>query len=171
MMPLRDYLLDAYAVPSEGRHQDPAWDRPIKVDDLGPGDASPPSCSITVSVPDRLAQGLILRLRNVPHCPKAVALVEGLGGTARSSRDGVELTLPLKSSQGPAIARLALAIGGLVGEGRRYDPNLKEICHRAAVSLGLLVEHLTLYREELWPDRGHASGPVMDLRNLKALEP
>ena len=165
MTPLRDYLLDAYGGFADRRHKDPALDRPIKVDDRGPHDVSQSFCSISVSVPDRLAQDLILKLHNAPPCPEAVALVERLGGTIHTSRFSTAITLPLKSSQGAAVARLARAIGAVVDRGRRYDdPNLKWICPRAAASLEQLAEHLTLYREELWPDDSHSRGPVLDPR-------
>jgi len=74
--------------------------------------------------------------------------------------------LPLKSSQGTAITRLAKAIGRIVGRGRSYDdPNLKWICPRAAASLEQLAEHLDLYREELWPDEPNSRGPFLDPRS------
>ncbi len=166
MTPLRDYLLDAYGGFADRRIKDPALDRPIKVDDHGPRDVSQSFCSISVSVPDLHAQDLILRLHNVPPCPEAVALVEGLGGTVHTSNFGSSITLPLKSSQGPAIKRLARAIKGVVGRGRQYDdPNLKWICRRTAASLERLAEHLKLYREELWSDEGRSSGPVVNPRS------
>ena len=166
MTPLRDYLVDAYGGFADRRHKDPALDRPIRVDDRGPRDVSPSFCSITVSVPDRLAQDLILKLHNAPACPEALGLVEGLGGSVLASRTGTAISLPLKSSQGPAIGRLARAIGGLVGRGRRYDdPDLKWICPRTAASLERLVEHLKSYREELWPDQGRHAGPIADPRS------
>jgi len=165
MTPLRDYLLEAYGGFADRRFKDPALDRPIKVDDRSPREVSQSFCSISVSVPDRHAQDLILRLHNVPPCPEAVALVEGLGGAVHTSRFGTSVTLPLKSSQGPAIAKLARSIGAVVNPGRRYDdPNLKWICRRTAASLEQLAEHLKLFREELWPDDPRSPGPFLDPR-------
>ena len=168
MTPLRDYLLEVYGGFADKRHNDPALDRPIKVDDRGPRDVYPGFCSISVSVPDRHAQDLVLKLYKVPTCPAAVVMVEGLGGTVQTTRFGTSITLSLKSSQGPAISRLAGAISGVVARGRQYgDANLKWICPRTAASLEQLAGHLAEYREELWPDDGRSSGPILDPRDVR----
>ncbi len=149
MTPLRDHLLDAYGGFADRRVKDRTLDRAIKVDDRDATDVYPYFCSIFVSVPDRTGELLRLTLQHAPSSPEVVELVETLGGTVHPADFGATITLTLKSSQGPAVRRLAREIKAIVGRGRSYDdPNLRWICPRTAASLVKLAQHLALYRAE-----------------------
>lgn len=172
MTPLRDTLLDAYGGFADRRFKDRSLDRAIKVDDRDATDVYPYFCSIFVSVPDRTGVALRLTLQHAPSSPEVVDLVEKLGGTVHPADFGPTVILTLKSSQGPAIKRLARAIRAIVGRGRSYDdPNLLWICPRTAASLEELARHLALYRAGRRPVEDPTTPGTISSRQRSAFVP
>lgn len=84
MTPLRDYILDVYGGFADRRHKDPALDRPIRVDDQCDRDIYPGFCTVSVSVPDRGSNDLILKLLQAPRPP----LRRGRRGVRRRGPSG-----------------------------------------------------------------------------------
>ncbi len=166
MTPLRDTLLDAYGGYADKRLKDRSLDRPIQIDDKGPHDVYPFFCTISAQVPERTGNTLVLSLQNCPASPDVLELVEVFGGSVETTGPRANVVLTLKSSQSPALKRLAEAIRGVVGQDRSYDDsNLRSICARTASALEQLAEHLALHRSELYPeDFEHSPDPILARR-------
>lgn len=151
MTNLRDHLLDAYGSCADKRIKGGPLDRPIRVDDKSPRDDHPFFCAMSVRVPDPEGNALILAVQRCPAGPEVLETVEKLGGSARPMESGLAVVLPLKSSQGPALRRLARSIRSIVDRASD-DPDLRSIHLRAAASLEELAEHLDLYQEKRFPE-------------------
>ncbi|SIO63379.1 hypothetical protein SAMN05444166_7329 [Singulisphaera sp. GP187] len=172
MTPLRDHLLDIYGGYADQRYKDRNLDLPIKVDEKGPRDVCPSFGSIFVSVPQRTGVSLKLILHHCPTSPEVMDLVETLGGELQPADFRPTIILTLRSSQGPAVKRLARAIRAIIGRGRTYDdPNLRWICPRTATSLEKLAEHLADYYSERDSNDEVKSPDVMLARRRPAFIP
>jgi hypothetical protein len=147
MTPLRDYLLQAYCVPSARRHQDPSRDLPIKVDDQSGNDVSHLFCQIFVRVPERHGTAFILTMQNAPLSADGRDLIEEHGGQLTHTPFDQTVTLPLQTTSITFIRKLATVIRNTVGRGKRYaNPNWKWSCIRTADSLDRLADELKAFR-------------------------
>jgi len=149
MIPLRDYLLDAYNVSRSLNRKVPTQDSPIKIDDETRGDVAYLFCQIHVQVPGRDGPGLILTFNKAPFSPHAKQLVRERGGTIDETSMGQMVTLHTDIKSIAYLRKLARTVRNAVGKGRRYaDPNWIWLCPRTAASLDRFADIVMAYRTE-----------------------
>jgi hypothetical protein len=149
MIPLRDYLLNAYGGFADRRHKDPSLNHFIKIDNQTSSDVSHLFAPIFVQVPERTGKTIILTIHKAPLNTDAKELIVEQGGKIKDSPYGPTVTLQLQITKITFIRKLAQTIRNTVGRGKRYnDPNWKWICGRTADSLDQFADVLRAYRSE-----------------------
>ena len=143
MTPLRDFLLDAYGGFADRRCTDRSQDLPIKIDDKGDHDVFPFFCTISVRVPERNGDSLVLTLQYAPLNADARELIETQGSAFENTPPGTTITLQLRVTSVTFIRKLARIIRNSVGRGKRYaNPNWKWMCGRTGDSLDRFADVL-----------------------------
>jgi hypothetical protein len=160
LTPLRDFLLDANGGFADRRCKDRSQDLPIKIDDQGDHDVFPYFCTISVRVPERNGDSLVLKLQYAPLNADARELIEDQGGELENTPRGTTVTLQLRVTNVTFIRKLARTIRNTVGRGKRYaNPNWKWMCGRTADSLDRFADVLMAYRSERRSHGGRVRQP------------
>ncbi len=149
MIPLRDYVLQAYGGFADRRHKDPSQDHLIKVDDQTKSDVSHLFCEIYVQVPQRDGNEITLTMHKAPLSAEAKDLIIERRGDISNTPLGPTVTLRMDIKSITFLRQLAKTIQNTVGRGKRYgDRNWKWSCGRTADSLDRFADALRAFRVE-----------------------
>lgn len=132
------YLVQTFGGCTPDESGDPFHQWSLRVDDQTPSDRSKDFCNLTLVLVNGV---LMLHLYRLPLDEHVQMCLASLKGAGEATPDGDRLSIPINSTSGRRLKRLAKVVRQVAGRGRRYsNPNWIWVTQRASASILKLAE-------------------------------